>query len=391
MPHDRKRYLTDIITQKLKFSPVVSIQGARQTGKSFLARELLIGAWPKLVYRTFDKAAERSFAEDSPDTYLSQYAEAKPLVIDEAKKVPAIFDAVKLAVDEKRTPGKFLLLGSTEFSKLTRIRESLTGRVSRALLYPFTATESLHLPLTASVQPFFLNEAPSITRPELLRYTRRGGMPGIFAVHEDKERESLVSDWIDLTVQRDIHLFPGKQADSGLAYRILQNIATAEHPDLATIAKLTNSDRRIVQRHIEMLKTLFVIEELPAHPWGSGKPCYFLCDVALCQFFGASFRRILQTWVLHELNAKKSYTGETKRRYFYFRNNKGSIIDFIEDSPQGISALKIFDTEKFNSKDFYLLRSISKTHPSTKLFVLGASRQSITDEKVQMYPWEALA
>ena len=50
--------------------------------------------------------------------------------------VPEIFNAVKFQVDQKRVPGSYLLLGSTEFSKLARIRESLTGRLGRIRALP---------------------------------------------------------------------------------------------------------------------------------------------------------------------------------------------------------------------------------------------------------------
>jgi predicted AAA+ superfamily ATPase len=41
MPHQRQRLLTETLIEKLNFSPVVAIQGDRQTGKSFIAREIL--------------------------------------------------------------------------------------------------------------------------------------------------------------------------------------------------------------------------------------------------------------------------------------------------------------------------------------------------------------
>ena len=66
----------------------------------------------------------------SASTTVNHHENAVPLVIDEAQKVPKIFDAVKFVVDPSNRPGQFLLLGSTEFSKKTLIRESHTGRIS---------------------------------------------------------------------------------------------------------------------------------------------------------------------------------------------------------------------------------------------------------------------
>jgi len=74
------------------------------------------------------------------------------LVIDEAQKVPKIFDAVKYTVDQDRRPGRFVLTCSTEFSRETMIQESLTGRLSRLRLFPLTISETLELPLNTEIK-----------------------------------------------------------------------------------------------------------------------------------------------------------------------------------------------------------------------------------------------
>lgn len=116
MPPRRNRHACSVLLKRLRASPVVAIQGARQTGNSYLARELLTSRLPKLEYRTFDRAVDQRFAAENPEVFLRTHADAKPLIIDEALKVPEIFESVKLLIDENRAPGRFLLLGSTEFS-----------------------------------------------------------------------------------------------------------------------------------------------------------------------------------------------------------------------------------------------------------------------------------
>lgn len=391
MPHPRNRYVLDVIKKKLKFSPVVAIQGARQTGKSFFVKNLLTKHCPNLHYLTFDKSGEREFADSNPDSFLEQYGDAKPLAIDEAQKVPKIFDAVKVSVDENRKPGRYLLLGSTEFSRLHKIRESLTGRISRARLFPLTVTESLARELSKSKAPFFLSEEPAVSRPEFLRFLSKGGLPGIFSVHSNSERTALLSDWLDLTTDRDIHQFPGVKLDSLLCQRILKGVAILDHPDLTSLAKYCGRDSRIVQRHIEALLTLFVLTKLPPHPNGSGKPIYLICDVALASFLGANFKRQLYTWALHEILSKQSYRGEYKRQFFYYKSFKGSVIEIVQEEGEMVSALKLHDRDKVTSKDLYGLIAFETKFPSTKLYLLGSTRQKWKDYRVEIYPWESLA
>ena len=129
MSHPIRRHLTQMILKKLKLSPLVAIRGARQTGKSFLGIEILPDHLSRIHYLSLDEKSLRVSAQESPDDFLKRYPHAFPLIIDEAQKSPDLFDALKLTIDQNRIPGRFVLLGSTEFSKLAKIRESLTGRI----------------------------------------------------------------------------------------------------------------------------------------------------------------------------------------------------------------------------------------------------------------------
>ena len=95
----------------------------------------------------------------------------------------------KFHVDKKRIPGKFLLLGSTEFSKLTQIRESLTGRLTRVRFFPFTIAEALQQKHENSDAPFFLHTSPSVNRGEFMRHLEQGGLPGLFAIRDEEEKK----------------------------------------------------------------------------------------------------------------------------------------------------------------------------------------------------------
>src|SRR3989338_7269409 len=146
MPHSRSRLAITILLKRLKFTPVVAIQGARQTGKSFLVREILAKQITSSGYVSLDDKSKQALAQESPQTFLASMSDFKPAIIDEAQKSPALFDAIKLLVDKNRRTGSFLLLGSTEFSLLQNIRESLTGRMGRIRLYPMTFWEIQGLP-----------------------------------------------------------------------------------------------------------------------------------------------------------------------------------------------------------------------------------------------------
>jgi hypothetical protein len=102
----------------------VLLNGARQTGKTTLAREM--AGEPGFQYFTLDDAATLALAADDPSGFIRNLT--GPVVIDEIQKAPDLFPAIKLAVDKDRRPGHFLLTGSANVMTLPRRGGALHGR-----------------------------------------------------------------------------------------------------------------------------------------------------------------------------------------------------------------------------------------------------------------------
>lgn len=116
--------------------PVVAITGARQTGKTTLAKI----AFPEKKYVSFDDEEIRNLAKDNPKDFLKAFNEGA--IIDEAQKLPEIFNAIKIDVDEgKYFPGKFILTGSSQFRLKENISDSLAGRIGILNLAPLSISE----------------------------------------------------------------------------------------------------------------------------------------------------------------------------------------------------------------------------------------------------------
>ena len=392
MPHARHRHIEELLLKKLTFAPVLAIQGARQVGKSFLARELLKHKLSKLYYVSLDRKSEREFAQQNPESFVNQHTEANPLVIDEAQKAPDIFEAIKFEVDNYRRPGKFVLLGSTEFSKFTKIRESLTGRMSRVRLFPFNLAETLNEKSKVVKSSLLISEKSRFNRAQLLRYLQCGGMPGIFAIRSDSERDSLYRDWLSLITERDILTFHGVKADSDLARDILNGIANLEEPSLQSLASSLRKDSRRIKTHLALLQQLFVIHSLKPHPLGTGKEVYFLCEPALARILGASFERQLWTWLVLEQLSQRAYMDDPEHSLFYYRSSKGSIIHLVvENKNNKLFALKIFPQERITSRDLNILRAFGeKTKNQAILCGLGAASQKHDNGNIKVYEWESL-
>ena len=351
MPHSRKRLLLSLFEKKLKLSRVVTLQGCRQSGKSFFAKQILTKKFPQSVYVTFDQKTLKTFAEDNPESFLKKYSDADPLMIDEAQKVPDIFDAIKYEVDEDLRPGQYILLGSTEFSKLSKVSESLTGRMSRLKLYPLTLAECLALP-SEKPKPLshLLQVKPRVSRKDVLHHLEKGGFPGIFAIREKTSRSDFFQDWLNLTLERDLHQFKRTEIDTELASEVLQRIVLLPEPNVTQLAKSTKRDARTIQRILKIFETLFVVHRVDPFREGNGKSLYFLCDVGLACHLGADFERQLWTWLIQEQLAQRGFQSDEGWKLFYLRSPKGKFIHLVAENLrlQEVTALKILSSEKID-------------------------------------------
>jgi predicted AAA+ superfamily ATPase len=377
MPHDRNRLALQIIKKRLKFFPILAIQGARQTGKSFLVKKILAPSMKASEYITLDDETMRNYANESPKTFLTENEKALPLIIDEAQKAPPLFDALKFLVDQKKLPGKFVILGSTEFSKQTLIREPLTGRMGKIRIFPLSIRETLER-----------NNAEEITQSEILKYIKNGGLPGICFVRDTAVQNNLFQDWIELTCYRDIQQFNKLKLEGELAFRILQKTAQLEEPTLANISKSLKVNPKKIKTHLESLKQLFVIYELQPHPSGTGKPIFIPFDCGIANYFNADRIRLLQIFLLNEKLIQDAYSNEKRSLFFYYRSTGKKMIHLIEETAEGKTiASQIITHETIKKPDSELMKAFLIKNKKASGKILGPVSKKITLNTVQYYPW----
>jgi uncharacterized protein len=394
MPHPRPRFCLAEFKRKLNFQRVVLVQGVRQCGKSFFLRELFCQNQPDITYVTLDQPSEKNFALNNPETFLNRLGEFRTVIIDEAQKAPALFDTVKYMVDLNPKPGQYVLVGSTEFSLKNNIRESLTGRATTLRLYPLTLAEALkqnHTDIRIFPQKITNTSA---NRSQFIRHLTQGGMPGIFSVHTKSEHRDLILDWLSLTTQRDIQQLPGGKKDSQLAMSILHQIALLEEPTAAEIAKSLHVNARKINSHIDALKSLFAITELPPSNLGTGKSRFFHCDVSFATYFGATFKRQIETLYLQEmLSFRANSDQDAINSLSYYRTTKGSVVDFLFTNQENRTiCIKIHDKETVNQGDLRNILNLQKkiNGPVELICAAGVAReQNLTG--VRIVPWESVS
>jgi len=131
----RTAYLS-LVRQALKRSPIVSLLGPRQSGKTTLAHAL---AGDRRV-TFFDLESPGDLARLSVPMQALEPLRGL-VVIDEIQRLPKLFEILRVLADRPRTPARFLILGSADPRLVRGVSESLAGRVAHVDVAGFNLTE----------------------------------------------------------------------------------------------------------------------------------------------------------------------------------------------------------------------------------------------------------
>ena len=198
-----RRIITEPLRDALSDSPVVLLNGARQTGKTTLVQALA----ETRTYLTFDDAGVLSAAKEDPAGFIAGLN--GPVTLDEVQHVPELFPALKAAVDRQRTPGRFLLTGSANVLLLPRLSESLAGRMEILTLWPLAQPEIEGYDGENLIDRLFsgawtYGALPEVPRPDLMRRVLLGGYPEPLARPAETRRRAWFGAYLTTILQRDV-------------------------------------------------------------------------------------------------------------------------------------------------------------------------------------------
>ena len=209
-----ERQFVSELQDRLSFYPGVVLLGARQVGKSTLAR-YIAKQTPGAVFLDLELPADRARL-DNPAAFFAAHRNHL-VVIDEVQTFPELFAQLRPEIDAARHAGRFLLLGSASGVLLRQSAESLAGRVSYLELSPLLWDE---------VQSSLL--APSSTHQARLlavqQYWLRGGMPLSLLAPTDAKSLRWRNDYLQSLVRRDL-LALGITIPSETLWRFLRMLA----------------------------------------------------------------------------------------------------------------------------------------------------------------------
>jgi uncharacterized protein len=372
------RNITPQIIEALSDTPVVMLNGARQTGKSTLAKALIsekhIGR-----YVTLDNATVLAAAKDDPVGFLSGLGES--VVIDEIQRAPELFVAIKADVDRNRKPGRYLLTGSANVLLLPRLSESLAGRMEIFTLWPlsqgeFSGVRERFIDILFSEK--FPSQAP-ITGDNyatLLERAIRGGYPEVAARTSESRRRAWFESYITTILQRDVRDIANIDGLTAMP-RLLAMLATRS-PSLLNYSELsrtTGLPQSTLKRYMTLFETIFLIDHLPAWYSNLGKRLVktsklVMSDSGLLTTLLAvdAFRlentplcgAVIENFVIMELKKQISWS-HTKPAMLHFRTQTGQEVDgVLEDRAGRIVGIEIKSAKSVGGQDFRGLRALAE-------------------------------
>ncbi len=360
---------------------LVLITGARQTGKTTLARKV----YASLNYINLDAPENRDVVREIPSAAWGR--DIGTAIIDEAQKEPIAFDKVKYAYDNGDITFQ-VLLGSSQIQLIKRIRESLAGRVFIYELWPLMMKELLLDANAANIQPplidcLFSNESvtdifsplPSLeldgkyakgksAENYLLRW---GGMPALLPLN-DKERTKWLRDYEYTYLERDLPNLA--RLNDLLPFRKLQKLTALRSGSLLNFSELARDAAISVQTARNYLQYLQIsYQVLLLQPFYRNltssvvkTPKVYWLDIGLLRtltgFEGESSGSIYETMVIGEL-FKWVRTCQKNAELFFYRTRSGLEIDVLLQTPSGYVGMEIKAREQAYASDATALKKVA--------------------------------
>ncbi len=318
-----KRLATVRLRQLWRQFPAVLIVGARQIGKTTLARE----CFPRLSYVDLEEPSTRQRFLDDPTFQLERHRD-RAVILDEAQAVPPLFAALRGAIDRRpRRAGQFLLLGSAQPSLIRQVSESLAGRVGLLDLDPLTAVEASTGPDVRPWRDLWL----------------RGGFPRALSGNFREWWEAYLRTY----VERDLPQL-GVAPDAILLRRLLTMLAHAQGGLLnaSSLGQSLGVSYHTVQRYLGVLEQTFLVRSLPPYFRNVGKrltkaPKVYLRDTGLLHHllnlstldavehhpvYGMSFETLVIEDIIRRERLRRPQT-----QFYFWRTAIGSEVDLLLD------------------------------------------------------------
>ncbi len=394
---ERKRNIAHKIETLLRLFPVVVILGARQAGKTTLAKELT----PAWKYIDLENPDDFSLLSRDPLFYFSQHP--RHLIIDEAQTYPELFSVLRGVVDQKRhEKNRFLLTGSSSPELLAHVSETLAGRVAIVELGTLKANEFYQLPLSPFYELFAhklnrknlentVSGQASMDTEKIQKIWLRGGYPEPILERDQSFYLLWMQQYRESYVNRDIgKLFPRLNKFAYQRFLMMLGKLSGTIINRSDLARALEINEKSVREYLSIAEGTFLWRQLPSYERNIVKsvikmPKGYIRDSGLLHHFlriqtleelhehpivGYSF----ESFIIEEIIKGLETTSITNWDAHYYRTRKGAEIDLVLEGNFGILPIEIKYGARVDSKQLSALSGFIEEHQLPFGLVINQSK-----------------
>ncbi len=242
------RLITDRLNKNVARVPAVALLGARQVGKTTLAKTIAKDV--NSIYLDLEDPEDLLKLSD-PKSFLQGHND-KLVILDEIQRAPDLFMVLRGLIDASRQQGRdsaqFLLLGSASMDLLRQSSESLAGRISYIEMTGLNVLETGNAKNT--VQSLWL----------------RGGFPDSYLADDDGMAMDWLEDLIRTYLERDVPQM-GFQIPAARLRRLWTMLAhlQGETVNYSKLGANLEVDGKTVSHYIDILTDLLLVRRI--EPW----------------------------------------------------------------------------------------------------------------------------
>lgn len=369
-----KRWQEESLLSKLKYMRTVNLAGARQCGKTTLAKSLPLSHFR---YCTLDESKMAAVAKDDPSGFVSR-SEGETLVIDEIQKVPQLLNRIKINVDRSSDRGQYLFTGSANLHFVKAVTDSLAGRVGRVRLRTLSFGEINGVRpdfLDAAFARRFKNEIVGYDKRKMINLATAGGYPEALDMDE-RERRSWFATYLNDLLMKDV-----RDVTEIRKLDILHDIAewllahSSKFFEISELSAKAGVSKATVENYMATLKAMYLFDEV--RPWSKSdygrlgkRSKFFASDSALMSgilgWTGESVYtnddrsgKLMETWVYQNLAALADLNIDYN--IFHYRDSLKREIDFIVERSDGaMLGIEVKSGSSLGAADFKHLKWFAK-------------------------------
>lgn len=403
------RYLMDPIKKAISEGKSFLLLGPRQVGKTTLLEEAMRDVHPLLTYQLQNPAVKIELERD-PERMIREVRAINGRVtvfVDEAQKVPALFDAAQILVDEKKASVFFT--GSSARKLRRKGVNLLPGRIRLMTLDPLLWGELGQLvegndPPIATLASRNLNHT-TVSMEDTLVY---GHLPGILSASSSEDAVDLLQAYARLYIEEEIRA-EALSRTIGPFSRFLElaAIESGTAPNLTKLSKETGVSIPTIKQYYSILEDTLIVERIDAFVKNARKR---ILSSSRYYFFDMGVRNALARLPLvpEILSAQKGVLFEhavileltrrirllkTNHKLYYWRTSAGAEVDCVLESHDELIPIEIKATAHISPSDLTGLRSFIgdyRDQVKQAIVVTMGKRPEKVDDRIMVIPWQYL-